>query len=94
MNYGFNPILPSNLLNSAKQSNVKTVKQVLFKLNDIPKLAADNMIAAQQLQKYYADKSRREVEFKVGDIVLLSTTNLKMLMPERTKNLVTFYPSI
>jgi len=87
LNYGFNPTFPSNLLNSVKQSNVEAVKQVLFKLDKITKLAADNIIAAQQRQKYYADNSRREVEFKIGDNVLLSTKNLKTLLPEQTKKL-------
>jgi len=87
LNYGFNPTFPSNLLNSVKQSNVETVKQVLFKLDKNTKLAADNIIAAQQRQKYYADNSRREVEFKIGDNVLLSTKNLKTLLPEQTKKL-------
>src|SRR5580765_1410605 len=87
LNYGFNPTFPSNLLNSVKQSNVETVKQVLLKLDKITKLAANNIIAAQQRQKYYTDNSRREVEFKIGDNVLLSTKNLKTLLPEQTKKL-------
>ena len=36
--------------------------------------------AAQQRQKAYADIRRRDVEFKVGDQVLLSTRNLTMKM--------------
>jgi hypothetical protein len=33
--------------------------------------------AAQQRQKAYADVKRRDVEFAVGQEVLLSTTNIK-----------------
>ena len=67
LNYGFNPVFPKDLLNAA---NVETVKQTFFKLDEIRKLANDNITSAQQRQKYYVDNSRR---VNVGDSVLLST---------------------
>ena len=81
LNYGFNPVFPKDLLNAA---NVETVKQTFFKLDEIRKLANDNITSAQQRQKYYVDNSRR---VNVGDSVLLSTKNLKNLLPEQTKKL-------
>jgi hypothetical protein len=39
---------------------------------------------AQNRQKLYEDRSRRDVEFKVGEEVLLSTRNLKNLLPTQT----------
>src|SRR6185312_9837229 len=37
----------------------------------------DNLRQAQQRQTHYANKQRREVEFSIGDQVLLSTANLR-----------------
>jgi hypothetical protein len=41
--------------------------------------AADNTAQQQRRQKKYADKSRRELRFAVGDRVLLSTEHLKLI---------------
>ena len=41
-------------------------------------LAIRNLNRAQEKQKGYADRRRRELEFDVGDQVLLSTRNLPM----------------
>ena len=40
--------------------------------------AIRNLKRAQENQKGYADSRRRELEFQVGDQVLLSTKNLPM----------------
>jgi hypothetical protein len=45
---------------------------------------------AQHRQARYADQHRREVEFKVGDQVLLSTEHLKLLGAERRTPKLTF----
>jgi hypothetical protein len=41
--------------------------------------AKEHLLKAQQRQAHHADKHRREVCFKVGDEVLLSTAHLKMI---------------
>ncbi len=41
------------------------------------------LLRAQAAQKRYADKRRREVEFAVGDKVLLSTRNIRLAVPSR-----------
>ena len=41
-------------------------------------LAKEHLLKAQQRQATYADRHRREVSFKVGDEVLLSTAHLKL----------------
>jgi len=45
---------------------------------------------AQRRQKAYADKERRELDFKVGDDVLLSTRNLTLKTPGARKFLPKF----
>jgi hypothetical protein len=42
-------------------------------------LAKEHLLKAQQRQAHHADRHRREVIFKVGDEVLLSTAHLKMI---------------
>ena len=42
-------------------------------------LAREHLLKAQQRQAHHADRHRREVLFKVGDEVLLSTAHLKMM---------------
>jgi hypothetical protein len=37
-----------------------------------------NLLAAQERQKYWADKKRRALSFDVGDMVMISTTNIKL----------------
>ena len=48
-------------------------------------LANQCMAAAQQRQKAYADQKRREVEFKLGQQVLLSSKNIRVRGPLTAK---------
>jgi hypothetical protein len=52
--------------------------------------AHENLERAQQRQAHYANQHRRDVTFKVGDQVLLSTEHLKMLGSERRTPKFTF----
>ena len=49
------------------------------------KAAKKSLEQAQQRAKAYADKGRREVDFTVGDKVLISTKNLKLKVRKDTK---------
>jgi hypothetical protein len=51
-------------------------------------LAKQNLIAAQQRQAKYADEKRREVVFKLGDRVMLSTEHLKLKVSGQTPKLL------
>ena len=54
--------------------------------------ASDNTARQQRRQKLYADRSRREVRFAVGDRVLLSTEHLKLIGErKRTRKLTERY---
>ena len=54
-------------------------------MDSIVKKAKKMLEAAQQRQKAYADKSRRDVQFAVGDKVMLSTKNIKLKTPGTQK---------
>lgn len=87
LNYGYQPSFPLALINSIKSCNNAAAQGVLSTMDSTMKEAVKNIEAAQQRQQLYADKSRREVEFNVGDQVLLSTKNLKKLLPDQAHKL-------
>ncbi len=79
LNYGCHPRTPmSHGLPSPAQARVPAaynfVKQMHASIED----AKRSLRAAQDRQKRYADEHRRDVEFTVGDKVLLSTRNIKL----------------
>ncbi len=53
--------------------------------------AKKNIVAAQDRQSKYADQHRRDVVFKVGDRVLLSVENLKVVGDGRSPKLQSNY---
>ena len=79
LNTGSHPRLPltaavqkTNVAASNNPSAIDKIKQVARDL----KQAKENLITSQQRQKKYADESRRELKFDVGDQVMLSTAHL------------------
>ncbi|TMW67722.1 hypothetical protein Poli38472_007394 [Pythium oligandrum] len=57
---------------------VEYAKRFVDERKKLVELARKNLIAAQERQKQYYDKKRREVEFAEGDLVLLDTKNLPL----------------
>ena len=58
----------------------KEYAEILRKILDIHQVVQDRLKIAKAVQKYYADKRLDpSMEFEVGDYVLLSTENLKLL---------------
>ena len=56
------------------------------------KEATEHLQAAQQRQKKYADEHRRDIQFKVGDHVLLSTANLRFVHKDKASKLASKVP--
>ena len=83
-NYGYDPSTPLNLIDppvdtsTGPGSDAKNTRN-LNKLLNVHQLIVEQLKIAKAVQKHYADKSRTPMEFKVGDYVLLSTQNLKLL---------------
>ena len=73
--YGRHPVSPVNLLTQVESKN-EVADSFLRQLEEDVALAIRNLKRAQEKQKDYADKRRRDLEFEVGDQVLLSTRNL------------------
>ncbi len=79
LNTGQHPNLPiSSAVRSITDSNFTnaTAEELISTLEKNIEIAKNNLLLAQQRQKQYADKYRRDVTYKVGDLVLLSTSNL------------------
>ena len=73
--YGRHPVSPVNLLSQVKSKN-EAADSFLHQLEEDLAQALENLNRAQEKQKKYADRKRRELELQVGDEVLLSTRNL------------------
>ncbi len=72
----------------AQPSANQTSADRLARLSADLQQAKDNLRAAQQRQAKYADEKRRELVFKVGDQVMLSTEHLKLKVPGQTAKLL------
>ena len=78
LNYGFHPRVPHIFGNDTALSHVPEVTNTIQNIQSAIKTAKITLEKSQQRQKKYADTKRQEMRFKVGDSVLLKTTNLKL----------------
>ena len=76
--YGHHPVLPIELLRGDETTNVETVSKFLTRTQEVWRSARAQMEKAVVAQKQYYDKKHRDVQFAVGDTVLLSTQNLRL----------------
>ena len=76
--YGYHPVLPVELLKGDESTNVETVSKFLERTQEVWRRAQEQMKKAITTQKAYYDKKHRDVQFRVGDSVLLSTQNLRL----------------
>jgi hypothetical protein len=78
LNAGQHPNLPMSLaLREADASSNPSANELFSAMADALNKAKENLTAAKQRQAAYANEHRREVVFKEGDMVLLSTANLR-----------------
>ena len=72
-----------------KKGKYKEVEKFVVKMKEIQKEARAALGKVQEEMKKYADRKRAEVdEYKVGDLVILSTKDLKyQMMGRRTEKL-------
>ena len=74
---GEHPLVPADFLDPNRAvSDTPTVESFISKMNAILQLARDKLKEAQDTQKAYVDKQRREKTFVVGDLVMVPTTHL------------------
>jgi hypothetical protein len=79
MVYGKHPRSPATLVGT-RVSRAPEAATFTERMQQIVKQARENIDAAQQRMRVQADEHRRECTIKLGDMVLLSTKNLKLKM--------------
>ena len=77
--YGRHPLSPVQLLSQVESKNA-AADAFLRQLEEDVTQAVEQLKKAQEQQKKYADRRRRDVEFQVGDEVLLSTKTLPVVV--------------
>ena len=73
----YHPVLPVELLKGDESTNVETLSRFLERTQEVWRQARAQMEKAVATQKAYYDKKRWDIQFAVGDSVLLSTQNLR-----------------
>ena len=76
--YEYHPVLPVELLKGDESTNVETLAKFLERTQEVWRQARVQMEKAVAMQKSYYDKKHRDIQFSVGDLVLLSTQNLRL----------------
>ena len=76
--YGYHPVLPVELLKGDESTNIETLSKFLDRTQEVWSKARAQMEKAVAAQKKYYDQKHRDVQFVVGDSVLLSTQNLRL----------------
>ena len=85
-NYGQHPMFPLNQMKHQSSKSVNpTAAQAIDSLADRITEATKHLLAAQQYQKAYADQKRKDLQFEVGEQVMLSTKNIRI--KDRTRKL-------
>ena len=69
---------PIQLLRGDELARTESVASFVQRAASDWKLARQNLDRSVRLQQKYYDKKHRDVGYKVGDLVLLSTRNLKL----------------
>ena len=75
--YGYHPVLPVELLKGDKSTNVETLLKFLDRTQEVWHKARVQMEKAMVALKKYYDQKHWDIQFSVGDSVLLSTQNLR-----------------
>ena len=78
LNYGYEPVTPITLIKGNEITNKESVKAFTQRVVSDWKLARRNLEKSVRLQAKYYDKKHRDVQFREGDLVLLSTRNLRL----------------
>ena len=78
LNYGYEPVTPMQSLKGDESASTESVASVVRRIASDWELARENLERSVGMQKRYYDRKHRDISYKVGDLVLLSTKNLKM----------------
>ena len=78
LNYGHEPILPIQLIKGDEDIKIESIGSFVRRATSDLELAKENLQRAVGLQQKYYNRKHWGTQFAIGDLVLLSTGNLKM----------------
>ena len=78
LNYGHEPVMPIQLLWGNEMTSIESVASFVRRVTSDWELARENLQTSVGLQQKCYDHRHMDIHYKVGDLVLLSTGNLKM----------------
>ena len=76
LNYGYHPTVPIELLKGDEETKIEAVDSFVSRVQNVWNHAKKNLMQSVQTQAKYYNEKHREVEYDVGDLVLLSSKNL------------------
>ena len=86
LNYGYEIVTPIQLIKGDEEIKTESIGSFVSRVKSDWELARENLKKSVDLQAKYYNKKHRDIEFGVGELVLLSTRNLKMKgIPEKLK---------
>ena len=86
LNYGYEPVTPIQLIKGDEEIKTESIGSFVNRVKSDWELARQNLKKSVDLQAKYYNKKHRDIGFEVGELVLLSTRNLKMKgIPEKLK---------
>ena len=90
LNYGYHPVLPVELLKGDEEVKIEAVDNFVSRIQREWNHAKRNLLHSVQKQQQYYNRRHRMVEYKVGDLLLLSSKNLsfKNIPAKLQKNLL------
>ena len=78
LNYGYEPVTPIQLLKGDEEVKTENIGSFVSRVKSDWERARENLKKLVDLQAKYYNKKHRDIEFDTGELVLLSTQNLKM----------------
>ena len=78
LNYRYEPVTPIQLVRGNKEIKTESIGSFVKRITSDWELARENLKRSVDFQAKYYDKKHRDIEFNEGELVLLSTRNLKM----------------
>ena len=73
LNYGHKPVVPIHLMKGNEEIKIESVASFIQRVTSDWELAKENLQKSVGLQQKYYDRKHRDVHYKVGELVLLST---------------------
>ena len=86
LNYGYELVTPIQFLKGDEGVKTESVGSFVRRVKSDWELAKENLKKLGDLQAKYYNRKHRDIEFNDGELLLLSTRNLKMKgIPEKLK---------